>query len=104
MAKKKNKSQEPKQPGEQQKDDGEKKPKKEDDMHCSGCAKKFHRSIKGFQGVDGVVAEPVTGRMTVDRGDPQPAGQEGEEGSESDNGLGRREAPVRCRREEPQTL
>ncbi|KAJ0966594.1 hypothetical protein J5N97_023511 [Dioscorea zingiberensis] len=71
---KKNKSQEPKQPGEQKKDDGEKKPKEDDvpafvvvkvDMHCSGCAKKVRRSIKGFQGVDGVVAEPASGRMTV---------------------------------------
>ncbi|XP_073011500.1 heavy metal-associated isoprenylated plant protein 3-like [Typha latifolia] len=35
------------------------------DMHCEGCAKKIRKSIKGFEGVEGVKAEIASGKLTV---------------------------------------
>ncbi|OAY67399.1 Heavy metal-associated isoprenylated plant protein 26, partial [Ananas comosus] len=35
------------------------------DMHCEGCAKKIRKSIKGFEGVEGVKVDVGSGRLTV---------------------------------------
>ena len=39
-------------------------------MTCGGCASKVRARIGALDGVTGVEADPATGRVTVESGDP----------------------------------
>lgn len=51
--------------GEGKKDDGTITVVLKVDMHCDGCAEKVKKSVKGFEGVEGIKADVGGGKLTV---------------------------------------
>ncbi|XP_020589146.1 heavy metal-associated isoprenylated plant protein 3-like [Phalaenopsis equestris] len=51
--------------GSEKKEEGPPKVVLKVDMHCEGCASKIKRSVKGFEGVEGVTLDMASNKLTV---------------------------------------